>query len=106
MIAKPHVDWLSLSPTLALLAATGLLLMVAVFTRRTTRKAASAFVAFAGFVAAFVLAVVVDVRSPEAAVQVHDAMFRDRWAALAQVLIAGSSTSRSTTRCSPLRVRA
>src|SRR3954467_4893293 len=90
MIAKPHVDWLSLSPTLALLAATGLLLMVAVFTRRTTRKAVSAFVAFAGFVTAFVFAVVVDARSPEAAVQVHDAMFRDRWAALAQILIAGS----------------
>ena len=40
VIVKPHVDWFSLSPTLALLAATGLLLMVAVFTRRTTRKAA------------------------------------------------------------------
>src|SRR4051794_1309115 len=90
MIVKPHVDWFSLSPTLALLGTTGLLLMVAVFTRRTTRKAASAFVAFAGFVTAFVLAVVVDARSPEAAVQVHDAIFRDRWAALAQVLIAGS----------------
>ena len=50
VIVKPHVDWFALSPTLALLATTGLLLMVAVFTRRTTRKAAAAFVAFAGFV--------------------------------------------------------
>ena len=90
MIVKPHVDWLSLSPALALLAATGLLLMVAVFTHRTTRKAVAALVGFAGFVAAFVLGVVVFAKSPDAAVQVHDAMFRDRWAALAQVLIAGS----------------
>jgi NADH-quinone oxidoreductase subunit N len=90
VIVKPHVDWLSLSPSLALLAATGLLLMVAVFTRRATRKALAAFVGFAGFVTAFAFAVVVFVQSPEASVQVHDALFRDRWAALAQVLIAGS----------------
>src|SRR4029077_539742 len=59
----------------------------AVFTQRTTRKAAAAIEAFAGFITAFVLAIIVDAKSPEAAVQVHDAMFRDRWAALAQVLI-------------------
>src|SRR4029077_1195521 len=62
----------------------------AVFTQRTTRKAAAAIEAFAGFITAFVLAIIVDAKSPEAAVQVHDAMFRDRWAALAQVLIAAS----------------
>src|SRR4051794_37138862 len=90
MIAKPHVDWLALAPVLSLLSASGLLLMVAVFTRRTIRKATSAFVGFAGFVAAFVFAVLLDVKSPHATTLVHDAMFRDRWAALAQVLIAGS----------------
>ena len=90
MIVKPHVDWFALSPVLSLLAASGLLLMVAVFTRRTTRKAVAAFVGFAGFVAAFAFAVVVDAKSPQPTLLVHDAMFRDRWAALAQVLIAGS----------------
>ena len=64
VIVKPHVDWFALSPTLALLAAAGLLLMVAVFARRTTRKAAAAIVAFAGFVTAFVLAIVVDATEP------------------------------------------
>ena len=64
--------------------------MVAVFTRRTTRKAAAAFVAFAGFVTAFVLAIIVDAKSPEAACRCTTRCFRDRWAALAQVLIAGS----------------
>jgi hypothetical protein len=35
VIVKPHVDWFALSPVLALLGTSGLLLMVAVFTRRT-----------------------------------------------------------------------
>jgi NADH-quinone oxidoreductase subunit N len=90
VIVKPHVDWFALAPVLSLLSASGLLLMVAVFTRRAIRKATSAFVGFAGFVAAFVFAVLLDVKSPHATTLVHDAMFRDRWAALAQVLIAGS----------------
>jgi len=90
VIVKPHVDWFALAPTLSLLGATAVLLMVAVFTRRTVRKLVSAFVGFAGFVAAFVFAIVVGVKSPHPEVLVHDAMYRDRWAALAQVLIAGS----------------
>jgi NADH-quinone oxidoreductase subunit N len=90
VIVKPHVDWFALSPVLALLGAAGLLLMVAVFTRRTIRKVVAAFVAFAGFVAAFVFGVLLDVKSPHGEALVHDAMFRDRWAALAQVLIAAS----------------
>jgi NADH-quinone oxidoreductase subunit N len=90
VIVKPHVDWFALSPILALLGASGLLLMVAVFTRRTIRKVASAFVAFSGFVTSFVLAVLVGVKSPDGTTMVHDSMFRDRWSALAQVLIAGA----------------
>jgi NADH-quinone oxidoreductase subunit N len=90
MIVKPHVDWFALAPVLSLLGASGVLLMVAVFTRRTVRKLVSAFVGFAGFVTAFVFAVLLDVKSPHPEALVHDAIFRDRWAALAQVLIAGS----------------
>ena len=90
MIQKPHVDWFALSPSLALMGAAGLLLMVAVFVPRGPRRAVSASVGFAGFVAAFVFAVLLDVKSAHGAALIHDAMFRDRWAALAQVLIAGS----------------
>ncbi|HEV8104995.1 MAG TPA: NADH-quinone oxidoreductase subunit N [Gaiellaceae bacterium] len=90
MIVKPHIDWFALAPVLSLLAASGLLLMVAVFTRRSTRTVAAAFVGFAGFVSAFVFAVLLDIRSPQPVLLVHDAMVRDRWGALAQVLIAGS----------------
>jgi len=90
VISKPHVDWFAISPSLALLGAAGLLLMVAVFVPRGPRRAVSAFVGFAGFVTSFVLAIVLDAKSPTATTVVHDALFRDRWAALAQVLIAGS----------------
>jgi NADH-quinone oxidoreductase subunit N len=90
VIAKPHIDWFALSPPLALIATAGLLLMVAVFVPRGPRRAVAASFAFAGFVASFVFAVLLDVKSAHGAAIVHDAMFRDRWAALAQVLLAGS----------------
>jgi NADH-quinone oxidoreductase subunit N len=90
VIHKPHIDWFALAPSLALLTAAGLLLMVAVFAPRGARRPVAAFTGFAGFVASFVLAVLLDVKSPHAVTLVHDAMFRDRWSALAQVLIAGS----------------
>ena len=90
MIVKPHVDWFALAPVLSLLGASGLLLMVAVFTRRAIRRVTAASIGFAGFVTAFVFGVLLDVKSPHSTTLVHDAMFRDRWAALAQVLIAGS----------------
>jgi NADH-quinone oxidoreductase subunit N len=90
VIHKPHVDWFALAPSLSLLAASGLLLMIAVLVPRGPRRAVSAFTAFAGFVAAGVWAGFLDDRSPHAQALVHDAMFRDRWAALAQVILAGS----------------
>src|SRR5205823_10306461 len=42
------------------------------------------------FAGSLAFAFVLDHRSAPAATQVHDAIFRDRWAALAQVLLAGS----------------
>lgn len=88
MIHKPHVDWFALSPSLALLAAAGMLLMVAVFVPKASRRAVSALLCGAGFVAAFVFAVVVDDRSAHGAAIIADAVFRDRWSATAQALIA------------------
>jgi NADH-quinone oxidoreductase subunit N len=89
VIVKPHVDWFALAPSLSLLAASGLLLMVAVLVPRGGRKPAGAFVAFAGFVAAGIWAGFLDDRSPVPTALVHDAMWRDRWGALAQVILAG-----------------
>ncbi len=90
MIDKPHVDWFAISPSLSLLVAAALLLMVAVFVPAGPRRTVAAFIGLAGFVTAFVLAVLVDVKSPVPTTIIHDSLFRDRWAALAQVLIAGS----------------
>ncbi|HZU20209.1 MAG TPA: NADH-quinone oxidoreductase subunit N [Gaiellaceae bacterium] len=90
MIHKPHVDWFALAPSLSLLGAAGLLLMVAVLVPRGARKPVGASLAFAGFVASGIWAAFLDDRSPHAAALVHDAMWRDRWGALAQVILAGS----------------
>ena len=90
MIVKPHVDWLALAPALSLLAACGLLLMVAVFVGPRSRRAVATFVGLAGFVAAGIWAGFLAARSPHAQLLVHDAMVRDRWGAVAQVLLAGS----------------
>jgi NADH-quinone oxidoreductase subunit N len=90
VINKPHVDWFALAPVLSMIGASGVLLMVAVFVPRSIRRPAAAFVAFAGFVAAFIWAAFLDARSPVAQTVVHDALFRDRWAALAQILVAAS----------------
>jgi len=89
VIHRPHVDWFALSPSLAMLCASGLLLLVAVLVPRRARKPAAAAGAGAGFVAAFVLAVVLAAKSPHATTAIADSIFRDRWAALAQVLVAG-----------------
>ena len=88
-IVKPHVDWFALAPSLSLLAASGLLLMVAVFVGERSRRTVAAFVGFAGFVAAGIWAAFLAARSPHAQLLVHDAMIRDRWGAVAQVLLAG-----------------
>jgi NADH-quinone oxidoreductase subunit N len=90
MIVKPHVDWFALSPSLSLTAVAFVLLLVAVLVPKSARKPVAAFLAFAGFAGSFALAVLLYDRSGQASTAVHDAIFRDRWAALAQVLLAGS----------------
>ncbi len=90
MIHKPHVDWFALSPTLALTGVAFVLLLVAVLVPKAARKPTAAVLAFLGFVGACALAVVLDHRSAQAATAVHDAVFRDRWTAFAQILLAGS----------------
>jgi NADH-quinone oxidoreductase subunit N len=90
VIVKPHVDWFALSPSLSLTGIAFVLLLVAVLVPRNARKPVAAFLAFGGFVGSFALAVLLYDRSATATTAVHDAIFRDRWAALAQVLLAGS----------------
>ncbi len=89
-IPTPHVDWLALSPALALLAAAGTALLGAVLVPPWLRRPFAASSAGAGFVAAGVLAGVVFARSARATTLIADSMTRDRWAALAQVVVAGA----------------
>jgi len=88
-IASPHVDWLGLSPPLALLAAAAACLLGAVLVPAAARRAFSVVCAGAGFVVAGALAVVVFDRSPAQQLMVAESLTRDRLAALTQILVAG-----------------
>ena len=88
-IETPSVDWLALSPTLALLAAAAVCLLGAVLVPSRGQRAFSVVIAGAGFVVAGVLAAIVFDRSPEETLLIAESMTRDRLAALAQILIAG-----------------
>ena len=90
MIDTPTVDWFALSPTLALLGASGLALLAAVTGPAWFRRAFAAFAAFAGFVTAGVLAGALFDRSADAESLLNESMTRDRWAALAAIVIAGA----------------
>jgi hypothetical protein len=88
-ITTPHVDWLALSPALALLAAAAICLLGAVLVPSRGRRIFSVVIAGAGFITSGVLAAVVFDRSPEQTLLIAESMSRDRLAALVQVLVAG-----------------
>jgi NADH-quinone oxidoreductase subunit N len=86
VIDTPSVDWLALSPTIALLGAAGVALL-SVLLPAWMRKSVAASAAMVGFVLAAVLAGFVfdDTRTPE--VLLEGTMVRDQLAALAQVIL-------------------
>ena len=88
MIDTPAVDWLALSPTLALLAASGLTLLGAVIVPRASERAFSVVVSLAGFGASAALSGVVFDRSADPTAVVVQSMTRDRLGALAAIIIA------------------
>src|SRR5204863_5502561 len=89
-IQTPHVDWLTLSPELSLLAAGAVCLLVAVLTPGTWRRPVGAFFAFAGFITAGIFAGVVYDRSAQAALEVGNAITRDRLGAFGAIVVCGS----------------
>jgi NADH-quinone oxidoreductase subunit N len=88
MIDTPTVDWLALSPTLALLAVSGLTLLGGVFYPRHAVRGFAVFVSVAGFAASAVLSAVVFDRSEEGTSLIAESMTRDRFGAAAALLIA------------------
>jgi NADH-quinone oxidoreductase subunit N len=89
-MTKPTVDWFALAPSLALLAAASLALLGAVLVPAVARKVFAAVVAAAGFVAAGVWAGLLYSETPDGTLEVADAITRDRFGALAQIIIAGA----------------
>jgi NADH-quinone oxidoreductase subunit N len=87
VIDTPTVDWLVLSPTIALLLAAGVALLCALLPV-WMRKAVSAGAALAGFVVAAGCAMVVFDESSTPEVLLDGSMVRDQLAAMAQVLLA------------------
>jgi NADH-quinone oxidoreductase subunit N len=90
MIPRPHVDWFALAPVNSLLVATGVALLCAVLVPRRWRKGTAGVVCALGYAAAFGFAVALYVRSADAHAVVANAFDRDRLAALATMIIAGT----------------
>ena len=86
MIDTPTIDWLALSPTLALLGAAAVALLSALLPD-WMRKGVSASAAIAGFVIAAGLAVWVFTESSTPEVLIDGSMVQDKLAAFAQVVL-------------------
>ncbi len=88
MIDTPKVDWLALSPTLALLGVAAVTLLGAVIVPRHAVRTFSVVVSVAGFVTSALLSAVVFDRSAEATSLIAESMTRDRLGAFAGLVIA------------------
>ena len=88
MIDTPKVDWLALTPALALLGASGVALLAAVLVPAWLRKTVSAVAVFAGFVVATVFAAVLFENTSVAQPLLEESMIRDRFGAFAQLILA------------------
>ncbi|MFY9577755.1 MAG: NADH-quinone oxidoreductase subunit N [Gaiellaceae bacterium] len=90
MIARPHIDWFALAPVNALLAAAAIALLAAVLVPRRARRTTAATVCALGYAVAFGFAIALYVRSAHGQGVVADAIRRDRFAELAQMIVAGA----------------
>jgi NADH-quinone oxidoreductase subunit N len=88
VIDTPSVDWLALSPTLALLGASGIALLAAVLVPSWMRKTVAAVAVFAGFVVAAVFTGIVFADTPQPESLLSESMIRDQLAAVAQLILA------------------
>ncbi len=88
MIETPHVDWLALAPTLALLAASGIALLGAVTVPRAALRAFSVVVTGSGFVVSAVLAAILFDRSGDPTILLSGTMTRDQLGAFAAIILA------------------
>jgi NADH-quinone oxidoreductase subunit N len=85
---RPPIDWFALSPVLALLAASGVALLAAVLVPVPYRRVAGASLAGVGYLGAIVASIWLYVDSPRGHLVIGTAFYRDRWTALAGVIVA------------------
>ncbi len=90
MIHGPPIDWFDLGPETALLAAAGIALLSAVFVPRGARRPFAAAVCALGYAVSLGFAIALFARSAQPHGEVADAIVRDRWAAFAQLIVAGT----------------
>jgi NADH-quinone oxidoreductase subunit N len=91
VISTPHVDWFSLSTILVLLGSSAIALLGAVLVPSPWRRTFSAAVAALGALGGIVTSVWLYVDSANGHRVISDAFYRDRWAALAQVIICATA---------------
>jgi len=88
-IHTPHIDWFALSTILVLLAASFVSLLGAVLVPAPRRRTFSAIVSKLGFLGGLVTSIWLYVDSPHGEAVVSGAFYRDRWTALAQIILCG-----------------
>ncbi len=87
MIHTPHVDWFSLATILALLGSSFVALLAAVLVPRAWRRWFAAGVSALGFAGGIVASVWLYVDSASGHRVIASSFYRDRWTALAQVIV-------------------
>jgi NADH-quinone oxidoreductase subunit N len=91
MIDTPSVDWFAISPSLVTLGAASISLLSGVFVPRWLLRPFAAFVCALGFVGGLLIAALLYWKSGTPSLEVGDAISRDRFAALAQLIVMASA---------------
>ncbi|HZR95227.1 MAG TPA: NADH-quinone oxidoreductase subunit N [Gaiellaceae bacterium] len=94
-IHAPHVDWFSISTIVALLGTSFVVLLGAVLVPRSIRRPFSATVSSLGFVGGLVASIWLYVDSANGHTTIAGAFDRDRWTALAQIVICATGLAAS-----------
>jgi NADH-quinone oxidoreductase subunit N len=87
VIHTPHIDWFALATILVLLAASGVSLLGAVLVPERRRRTFGAVVSKLGFLGGLVASIWLYIDSPHGETVVSGAFYRDRWTALAQIIL-------------------
>jgi NADH-quinone oxidoreductase subunit N len=87
VIHTPHIDWFAIATILALLAASFVSLLGAVLVPEPHRRAFGAIVTQLGFLGGLVASIWLYVDSHHSETVVSGAFYRDRWTALAQIIL-------------------